>query len=881
MYKLDKMTPANWILFLTSVIALIQKNRTQSCNETSIISCMYDRQNQKCVCENMDCVPHEQICFHVEALELTLGTYTYIPSQAFTDYYRLKFLTISNSAVQEIHSGAFDGLNLLEKLHLKSNKLEIIYPRAFDGLFNLTLINLQDNYIQYLPHGLFYDLKQISLLFLSGNPFKDSALEYFDQPMPLTLLHLERINMTSLLPGCFKNLPNLQILSLTGNFLETIEMGTFQDLPSLLRLDLSKNNLKTIAEKSFRSNLNLTHLFININNMANFQQLLRTLPSNLEFLSVYANNFTQIGGLKTGQPIKLINLDISFNHIASLNSDSFRGLPSLEEVNLAGNELEVVDLTIFPQSIKKILLSENHIENLILPTTTDCLPHLRNLKLLNNKLKTFPVALLELTTNLNSLDLNFNPIVCDCYTKEQSSAGTTNSSILQISTHCSNSGDSAINEIPSHDASILSSNCIEPVVLAHFDHLDVLQGSTVTLNCSVTGIPHPRVTWIGPNGEALFGKYDYAHEITLLDVSDAGKANNGTYMCLAINSEGVSNASISVFVIPQKEEFSTPSFSTVMATHVPQTQATQTVLKTVTEFESIKTTIETQLLTDTPSQSEFLTTTTTSVSFQDNTKEKSTISILTSDLVSTTEVSQTRHSTSVDSDHTTEDFSSVSVEVSTIISVMGNTGTEEIQLDLSSSSPTTEVSQTRHSTSVNSDQTTEDFSSISVKVSSQISDLGNTDTEEIPLYLSSSSPNIKTTTRINRIMEEKSTIVSRILQTSVTSNQQSTIRNVIEMTTENRNIETTHLSNIRKKSSKEIVITSLLSIITVVIILALVKCLIKKVRLKLRKPMNVFLLNDFNEELWKDEEISQEEGNICESQIHVGLLSNFKEYTYG
>ncbi|XP_068119933.1 peroxidasin homolog isoform X2 [Hyperolius riggenbachi] len=104
----------------------------------------------------------------------------------------------------------------------------------------------------------------------------------------------------------------------------------------------------------------------------------------------------------------------------------------------------------------------------------------------------------------------------------------------------------------------------KPIFIIQPQNTEVLKGGSVTLECSVTGDPQPKITWTTENGEVLptEGRFTITSSGGLY-IQNVTTADQGLYYCHARNSEGSVQASASIIVQDQQKVTVLPGNQTV------------------------------------------------------------------------------------------------------------------------------------------------------------------------------------------------------------------------------------------------------------------------------------------------------------------------------
>ncbi|XP_069068522.1 SLIT and NTRK-like protein 2 [Pleurodeles waltl] len=87
----------------------------------------------------------------------------------FVNYSNAVTLHLGNNELQEIRTGAFNGLRTLKRLHLNNNKLEALREDTFVGLESLEYLQADYNYISSIEAGSFSKLNRLKVLILNDN----------------------------------------------------------------------------------------------------------------------------------------------------------------------------------------------------------------------------------------------------------------------------------------------------------------------------------------------------------------------------------------------------------------------------------------------------------------------------------------------------------------------------------------------------------------------------------------------------------------------------------------------------------------------------------------------------------------------------------------
>lgn len=106
----------------------------------------------------------------VHTIFLSENEIGFIQEDSFSGLGSLKYLYINNNRISQIARGSFRGLDFLEGLFLENNDIWQIGPSTFDDLSRLNRLFLFGNKLTTLPVGLFDNLVSLKRLRLDNNP---------------------------------------------------------------------------------------------------------------------------------------------------------------------------------------------------------------------------------------------------------------------------------------------------------------------------------------------------------------------------------------------------------------------------------------------------------------------------------------------------------------------------------------------------------------------------------------------------------------------------------------------------------------------------------------------------------------------------------------
>ncbi|XP_033627125.1 insulin-like growth factor-binding protein complex acid labile subunit [Asterias rubens] len=350
-------------------------------------------------------------------------------------------------------------------------------------------------------------------------------------------------------------------LDMSNNSFDSLIQPPWAEALELLNADT--NLLANLSSTTLSGFVDLTELHVANNRLLFISPTALSQLSMLQSLYLDDNDLTSLfGGVFSNQSY-LIELSITTNRLTMLHPDYFLGLVSLERLYLAGNQLTSVNAQMF-QMVPEILtldLSQNELQ---LVDLHDCALHLTNLQhlsLAHNKIHDTNTILgfydnlqiLDMSYNLiqvvpgdslsgrnravSQLELEGNPLQCDCRLTGLRDWLRTNQPHVEPRCEGPNHNyGSVISDLEIYDLS-----CQPPMAMVDINQLTALDGQSVTLKCTATGIPAPTVTWLSPNDTEI--AHDWQGRFTILQgkilhIIPVEKHDQGRYTCLVQNILG-------------------------------------------------------------------------------------------------------------------------------------------------------------------------------------------------------------------------------------------------------------------------------------------------------------------------------------------------------
>ncbi|XP_041833471.1 leucine-rich repeat-containing G-protein coupled receptor 5-like isoform X2 [Melanotaenia boesemani] len=327
-----------------------------------------------------------------------------IPSNlsVFTSY-----LDLSMNNLTVMSSGALSNLHFLEELRLAGNDLTFIPKGAFSGLYNLKVLMLQNNQLTSVPAEAFNNLHNLQSLRLDANHISSVPSGCFSGLRSLRHLWLDDNSLTEVPVEALSELPALQAMTLALNHISHVPDHAFSKLGRLVVLHLNNNRIVTMGTNCFHGLHSLETLDLNYNSLVEFPTAIRSL-SHLKELGFHSNNIQSIPEHAfTGNP-SLITIFFYDNPIQSVGRSAFQNLPELRTLSLNG----AAELTEFPdltgtKSLESLTITGARITSL--PSSVcEQLPHLQLLDLSFNQIQTLPSF--SDCESIQKIDLHHNEI---------------------------------------------------------------------------------------------------------------------------------------------------------------------------------------------------------------------------------------------------------------------------------------------------------------------------------------------------------------------------------------------------------------------------------------------------------------------------------------
>ncbi|XP_063626474.1 toll-like receptor 3 [Cydia splendana] len=367
-------------------------------------------------------------------IDLSSNTIESLKLEAFTKINSLKLLNMScnhiaDLEVSERSPGA--GFSAVQTIDLSYNAISSIPNNYFRQFPDLLHLDLSHNYIKSFDILTFEGITQLQKLYVSDNEITKLGVVFarFEFMKELVLDHNY---LTSLEESNFDKMSKLEKLNISSNTLASIGDASFNHLVELQELDLSNNTISTITKPIFQHNTNLQSLDISSNKITKIEPgsfegksiedfkvhnnpIAGSLIKNtfqgicVDKLDLSSANVTELGPeLFEGQ---FQSLNFSRNFISKIHKTTFYKLELLTELDLSYNQLQDIEFdTSNLYNLSYFYINNNKIKK-IRNDTFKSLTALKVVDLSNNAIENIEILSFQNLKELESLNLNNNPLV--------------------------------------------------------------------------------------------------------------------------------------------------------------------------------------------------------------------------------------------------------------------------------------------------------------------------------------------------------------------------------------------------------------------------------------------------------------------------------------
>ncbi|XP_038124946.1 toll-like receptor 5 [Cyprinodon tularosa] len=315
-------------------------------------------------------------------LGLTLEPQAFVGLVSLLDLW-LDHCSLTDSILKENY---LEPLLSLNRLNLYGNKIVRLLPgRFFFNLTRFSVLTLELNSLEKICEGdlVGFRGKSFQSLDLSSNSFFGSNVDWSTCGNPFRGITFNRLDISGngmnleKLKQFFRAIRGTPIAHLKcsnglgkGFSHENIadpDNDTFVGLmdSSVIELDLSGNRIFALKEKVFRPLRNANSIDISQNKVNIIEKnAFFGLQTNLYKLNLSFNLLGEIRSNTFNSLTELLILDLSHNHIGVLGYKAFSGLPQLHHLYLTGNSLRLLGSPAALPYLNFLLLRDNKLDSL-------------------------------------------------------------------------------------------------------------------------------------------------------------------------------------------------------------------------------------------------------------------------------------------------------------------------------------------------------------------------------------------------------------------------------------------------------------------------------------------------------------------------------------
>ncbi|XP_039495371.1 protein toll [Drosophila santomea] len=373
-----------------------------------------------------------------------------MPTHLFDDLENLESIEFGSNKLRQMPRGIFGKMPKLKQLNLWSNQLHNLTKHDFEGATSLLGIDIHDNGIEQLPHDVFAHLTNVTDINLSANLFRSLPQGLFEHNRHLNEVRLmnNRVPLATLPSQLFANQPELKILRLRAD-LQTLPGDLFEHSTQITNISLGDNQLSTLPATLLKYQVNLLSLDLSNNRLTHLPDSLFRHTTNLTDLRLEDNLLTDISGDIFSSLSNLVSLVMSRNRLRTIDTMAFINTRGLRHLHLDHNDIDLtiqyqlnspfwymVDLLtlnlrnnsiIFVYNdwkntmlkLRELDLSYNNISSLRYEDLVFLSQNKLHVNMKHNKIRSIALpkyAHIDNSSigNLVHVDLNDNPLVCDC-----------------------------------------------------------------------------------------------------------------------------------------------------------------------------------------------------------------------------------------------------------------------------------------------------------------------------------------------------------------------------------------------------------------------------------------------------------------------------------
>lgn len=271
-----------------------------------------------------------------------------IPNSLFKSMRNIYRIAFSSNRLKKLESHDFDSVAKLTTILLENNSISAIENGTFSGQTQLQYLNLQQNQIKSIDKNIFVTNVNLKTLILNENPLKNLSLNVLPVQVKKILRYIPTDSIETFNLNCESSFCSFDTNEQFNDFAQNDRFDNVRHFYSS-GIDF---NFWELIEK-FSGVLEILHVsnsFIGTLNRSFFEKF-----PELTDISLKNTNIVTIDPNAFLNQMKLIRLDLSYNHLNDLNqlfqSQKFVNMTNL---NIAGNRLKTID-TITPHHFPRLV----------------------------------------------------------------------------------------------------------------------------------------------------------------------------------------------------------------------------------------------------------------------------------------------------------------------------------------------------------------------------------------------------------------------------------------------------------------------------------------------------------------------------------------------
>lgn len=335
----------------------------------------------------------------------------------FNRLQNLQVLNIGENEVEEIGDDTFEEMTNLLQIIMNNNKIKKLKPGIFTNQF-LTKVNMSGNMLENIQTGSFSKLDILEEVDLSHNRITTIKNGAFDKIPHLKRLHLQGNELANYKGDIYTGMGNdteLEYLDLSDNEINYLYPESFSYHPYLREVNFAKNRLPFFPTQFIKGLNYLQHLNLERNQISSLEDNDFANMPRMRSLKLAFNQIGPISETAFQNSSQLQNIDLSHNNISELKSDVFVGIVRLQ-LDASHNNLTKIPSDIFDKRkvfrLESIDLSHNHFTEIPVDVLQNQYFSLETLKISHNKIQVIPSDA-NILVNVKEMDLSFNPLSKD------------------------------------------------------------------------------------------------------------------------------------------------------------------------------------------------------------------------------------------------------------------------------------------------------------------------------------------------------------------------------------------------------------------------------------------------------------------------------------